>query len=311
MNLISFVIPCYKSEYSIKNVVEEIVLQFRDKLDYDYEIILVNDASPDDLQNVIKEICKKSKRVKYISLCKNFGQHGAIMAGFRFTKGKYVVTLDDDGQCPTNEIFRMIELLESNHDIVIAKFDEKKQSILKNIGSKVNDIMASILIDKPRDLKFSSFCAYKDFVIKEIIKYQNSYPYIQGLALRVTNNIVNLEMEHRERQAGESTYNLKKLISMWLNGFTAFSVKPLRIATVIGSGLAFLGFLYAVYTVINKIINPNILIGWSSIMAVLLIVSGVILFMLGLIGEYIGRIYISINSAPQYVIRESVNIENE
>lgn len=309
--LVSFVIPCYKSEKTINNVVEEIV-ETMDKLEgYEIEIILVNDSSPDNLIYVLKEMAADNYNVKVLDLANNFGQHGALMTGYSYAKGDIIVSLDDDGQSPVSDVMKMINKLEEGYDVVIAKYKEKKQSLFKNFGSFLNDRMASILINKPKELALSSFFVMKSFISKEIIKYNNPYPYIEGLLLRTTNKIINVDLENRERIEGESTYTLKKLIGLWLNGFTAFSIKPLRISIIIGGLFSIFGFIYGIYVIINKFINPNITVGWSSTMAFLSLVAGVILVMLGMIGEYIGRIYISINNSPQYVIREKINIEED
>ena len=164
--------------------------------------------------------------------------------------------------------------------------------------------MTEILLDKPRELQFSNFIAIRRYVVDEILRYENPYPYLTGLLLRTTNRIVNVDMEERSRLAGSTTYTFGKLIALWMNGFTAFSVKPLRIATVIGCATAAVGFLWGIVTVLRKIINPsNILAGYSSTMAVVLFVGGMLMLMVGLVGEYVGRIYISINKSPQYVVR--------
>lgn len=171
--------------------------------------------------------------------------------------------------------------------------------------------MAEYLIGKPKELYVSSYFAAKRFVIDEVIGYENPYPYVIGLILRTTKNIENVTVDHREREEGTSGYTLKKLLALWFNGFTAFSVKPLRVATLVGMLFAAAGFLYLIYTIINKIVNPNVPMGWSSMMSVLLVVGGCILFMLGLIGEYIGRIYISLNNSPQYVVKKVVTGEEK
>ena len=195
--------------------------------------------------------------------------------------------------------------------MVYAEYEHKKHSLFRNLGSRVNAKMAEYLIGKPKDLYVSSYFAARRFIIDEIISYQNPYPYVIGLVLRSTKNIVNVRVDHREREEGTSGYTMKKLLSLWFNGFTAFSVKPLRVATIVGMLFAAAGFLYLVYTLVNRFINPNVPIGWSSMMAVLLVVGGCILFMLGLIGEYIGRIYISLNNSPQFVIKKVTGGKDE
>lgn len=303
---ISFVIPCYKSALTIREVVEEIRETIEDK--YAYEIILVNDGSNDDTIDVIVALCNEDYRIKGINLTKNFGQHCAIMAGYRHVSGDIIITLDDDGQTPANESLKLIEAV-SDHDMAIARYQHKQHSRFKNMGSRINDYTVRILLNKPKALYSSSFFAAKRFIIDEIVRYKQPYPYLEGLLLRTSLNIVNVDVCHRSRKYGESTYSFKKLVKLWLDGFTAFSVKPLRIASVLGIVLGMSGFIYTVYIVIHKWLNPNVSVGWSSIMATQLVIGGSILCVLGLIGEYIGRIYICINSSPQYVIKERFNLE--
>ena len=307
---ISFVIPCYRSEHTIG----EVVSQIQDTINgtYEYEIILVNDCSPDGTFCKIERLCKNNDNIIGINLAKNFGQHSALMAGFHYVSGDIIVCLDDDGQTPPSEVHKLLERLENEEtDVVYAKYVNKKHSAFRNLGSWINAKMAEYMIGKPKNLYVSSYFAAKRFVIDEVIGYKNPYPYVIGLILRTTKNIANVTVDHREREEGASGYTLKKLLELWFNGFTAFSVKPLRIATLIGMFFAAAGFLYLIYTIMNRIVNPNVPIGWSSMMSVLLVVGGCILFMLGLIGEYIGRIYISLNNSPQYVIKKVVTGREE
>ena len=309
MDKLSFVIPCYNSEKTIQYVVDSIRKELKNKSFINYEIILVNDFSKDNTSTIIENLAKNDKKIIAINFSKNFGQHAALMAGFRNCTGDVVIYLDDDGQCPVNKVFELIEPLDNDFDISIADYGKKKQSKFKNFGSKVNDIMAEHLINKPKDLKLSNFGAMKRFVVDEIVKYQHCYPYIAGLILRTSSKIANVKMEENERKCGKSNYSFKKLLSLWLNGFTSFSVKPLRLTSVAGVIFAFLGFIFGLYTIINKLfINKDVAIGYSTIVSFLTFFSGIILMVLGMIGEYIGRIFISLNKSPQYVIRNSVNL---
>ena len=312
MEKLSFVIPCYNSQKTIGYVVSLINEVITEKNMFDYEIILVNDFSQDSTSTVIEEIARQNKNIIAINFSRNFGQHAALMAGFRHSSGDVVIYLDDDGQCPVNKIFDLIEPLNNGVDVSMADYGVKKQSKFKNFGSKINDIMAEHLVGKPKKLQLSNFGALKRFVVDEIIKYQSCYPYIAGLILRTTSNIANVKMEENERKEGKSNYNLKKLLSLWLNGFTSFSVKPLRIASIAGVVFAFIGFIFGIYTIINKIfINPNIAIGYSTIVSLLTFFSGLVLMIMGMIGEYIGRIYICMNKSPQYVIKNIINLNEE
>ena len=311
MTKLSFIIPCYGSELTIKDVVNEIIQTVKLKIEYSYEILLVNDCSPDKVYNVIMQLAKENPYIKGINLSKNFGQHSALMTGFNYATGDIILCLDDDGQTPAEEMFKIIDKVNEGYDIVFAKYEHKKHNSFRNIGSKVNDLMAQHLIGKPKGLALTSYFACKRFVIDEMIKYKNSYPYIAGLLLRTSNNIINVPVNHKERISGKSGYSLGKLLFLWLNGFTSFSVKPLRIATFIGVICALLGFFYGAYTIINKIINPAIPVGYSSLMSAVIFIGGILMLMLGMLGEYVGRLYISINNSPQYVVRETINVNDK
>lgn len=308
MKLISFVIPCYRSEQTIEGVVEEINSVCQGIMEgYDHEIILVNDCSPDNTISVIKSLCDKYSFITGIDFARNFGQHSALMAGLRESKGDIVICLDDDGQTPPMECVKLIKALEDGADVAYARYSHKKHSLFRNFGSYVNEEMARFMLDKPKELYVSSYFATKRFVVDDMIRYENSYPYVIGLVLRSTRNIVNVDVDHRSREVGNSGYTLKKLLGLWMNGFTSFSVKPLRIATVMGCIASMLGFIYGIIVIIQKIILPDRVLGFSSLMSVLVFFGGMIMIMLGLIGEYVGRIYISMNASPQYVIRERYN----
>lgn len=308
---VSFVIPCYCSEFTVSDVISEIHDKMVERSDYNYEIIAINDSSPDNVISVLKTLAVKDKKLKIVDLAKNGGKHAAMMAGYSVVSGDIIINLDDDGQCPLDKLWELIEPLNNGFDISIAKYPVKKQSAFKNFGSGVNAIMTQFLIGKPKHLQISNFSAMKRFIIDEIIKYDNPYPYMSGLILRTTSKICNVDMEERNRTAGVGNYTFIKSLKLWLNGFTAFSVKPLRISTILGVICAFIGFIFGVVTMFRKIMQPEILVGYSSLMAVLLFIGGMIMMMLGMVGEYIGRIYICINNSPQYVIRETINIDKE
>ena len=305
---VSFVIPCYRSAQTLPGVVEELQTAMEAMQEYDYEVILVNDCSPDDTFEVIRRLSGENRRIRGINLARNFGQHSALMAGFRYGEGDIVVCLDDDGQTPAREVGKLLAGIRQRADVVYAKYNQKHHSGFRNWGSRINERMTRVMLGKPKDLYLSSYFAARRFVIEEVKRYENAYPYVIGLVLRTTGNIVNVEVTHRERAAGESGYTLGKLLALWFNGFTAFSVKPLRIATISGALCAMAGFLYGIYTIVKKIfINPpGLVTGFSALMSVLVFMGGMLMLMLGLVGEYMGRMYISMNNSPQYVIREMV-----
>jgi len=307
VELLSFVIPCYRSEKTISGVVDQIIKTVTKDGRYDYEIICVNDASPDGTLNVLWQLADHNEKITVIDLARNFGQHSAIMAGFNYISGDIVVCLDDDGQTPPEEMFKLIDKLSEGYDIVSAKYPKKNESLFRLLGSWTAAKMGEIMVGKPHNIELNSYYAAKRFVIDETIKYTNAYPNVQGLELRATRNIANAEINHRKRTEGSSGYTLTKLIALWMNGFTAFSEKPLRIASILGAVSSLAGFIFGIVIVIKRLLNPDVPIGYSSMMAVMLFMFGIVLLVLGLIGEYIGRIYICINNAPQYVVRSVRN----
>lgn len=308
MEKISFVVPCYRSENTITSVVEEVKTEMAAHPDYDYEIVLVNDNSPDNVWDVITKLSESDKRIKAIRLLRNFGQHSALMAGYGVCTGDYVVTIDDDGQTPVDQTFILMDKLLEGFDVVYGKYEKRKDNLFRKIGTGINNWMSKTLLGKPKDLHLTSFFVARAKIIKEICNYKNGFPYIWGLVLRTTKSIANATIQHKERIEGESGYTLGKLLNLWMNGFTAFSVKPLRISATVGVISSALGLVGIIYVVVDKIIHPEVAAGFSSLMAVLLLIGGLLLLSMGLIGEYVGRIYMCINTTPQYIVRDTINL---
>jgi glycosyltransferase involved in cell wall biosynthesis len=308
--LLSFVIPCYRSEKTIDMVINEIIETVGLRSEYDYEIIAVNDCSPDNVLQILKARAERDPKVKVLSFSKNMGKHAAVLAGYAVAQGDFVVDLDDDFQSPVHELWRLLETVANDEcDYATARYRKKRQSFSKRLGSNINLLMSSIMLEKPADLRFENFSVMKRFVSKEVIKYRHPFPYLEGLVLRVTQRIGTVEMDQRERGDNSGTgFTLRKSLSLWLNGLTAFSVKPLRVASLLGAMVATSGFAFAAYLIVQRLRYPEIVAGYSSIMATMLITSGIIMLLLGLIGEYLGRVYICINAAPQYVVKDSFNV---
>ena len=306
MQLVSFVIPCYRSEHTVTSVVDEVRRTMPTLPGYDYEIVLVNDCSPDGTFRVIRELAENDARITAVDLAKNFGQHAALMAGFHHCAGDIVVCLDDDGQTPADEVGKLLSKLEEGYDVVYASYDHKQHASWRNWGTKLNNKMTEIMLGKPKELSIPSYLAARRFVIDEMLSYTHCYPYVDGLILRTTRSICNVPVTHRAREDGESGYTLVKLIGLWMNGFTSFSVKPLRIASYCGAAAAVAGFLYFIIILIKHFVDSSIPEGWASTMAMMMLLGGVVLLVLGMIGEYIGRIYMCINASPQFVERQVI-----
>ena len=304
MKTVSFVSPCYRSAKTVGAVTREIGETMAAMPQYDYEIVLVNDCSPDDTWEAIRQLAANDKHIAAVDLAKNFGQHAALMCGMRHSRGDFVVCLDDDGQTPADEVGKLLEKLEEGYDVVYASYEDKRESGFRKFGSGVNRRMTEIMLGKPEDLELTSYFAARRFIIDEMLRYEHCYPYVMGLVLRSTKRICNVPVRHRARESGSSGYTLSKLMGLWMNGFTSFSVKPLRIATYAGGITALLGFVYALVAVIRYFTVHMAPQGWTTTTVLLLIVGGLNLLMLGLVGEYVGRVFMCVNATPQYVERE-------
>jgi len=303
----SIVIPVYNGALSIARLVDELIAQLSPK--FSIEIVLVNDCSPDNSEEVCIGITKKHpKFVSFYSLAMNVGEHNAVMAALNKANGDYALIMDDDFQNPISEVIKLMSFMESNeYDVVYTYYKEKKHSFFRNLGSQFNDKIATLMLKKPKDLYLSSFKIINRFLIDEVIKYNLPYPYLDGLILRTTSSIGKVEVSHNKREIGKSNYTLKKLISLWMNMFTNFSILPLRISVVMGFIFSIIGFLVGVDAIIEKIFNPNVPLGYTFIVIIISIYAGVQLIAIGMVGEYLGRIFMSDNKKPQYSIRRSFN----
>lgn len=305
---ISVIIPCYNSEKSIRMVVDDVVNTLgKEKT----QIILVNDCSKDNVWHEITLLCEQNKNIIGLSLSRNFGQQSARMAALEYVEGEYIIFMDDDGQHKASDAIRMIDKLKTGYDIVYAYFKKKKESGFRVWGSAINRKMTDWVMNTPKDVHTSSFFVTRRYVIDKLKDYQNPTPYTFGYFLQITRNVTDLEVEHHERISGRSGYTIKKLLRLWMDGFTGFSVLPLRISSFIGMLMAGVGFISGIVLVIKKLINPSVIHGYTSTISVNLFCSGMILLMLGMLGEYVGRIFMSLNNLPQFVIRDRINADSE
>lgn len=307
--LISVAIPCYKSEKTIESVVNEIRDTITKEEGYDYQIILVNDYPFDNTFSVITRLCEEDSKIVGLNLSRNFGQACAKMAALPYVKGDVLVYMDDDGQHPADGIIPLANKVAEGYDVVYAYFKEKKHSAFKKITSYINRKISEINGTKVKGIHSSSFLAISRFAIDSYASYKSPFPSLMGYLNTLVGKVAEIEMPHRARMAGKSNYSLKKLLKLWLNGFTNFSVVPLRAVAILGIAIALFGFIFGGYVVISKLINPHMAAGYTSIMAVLLFLGGLILIALGFIGEYIGRIYMTISNLQPYRIRNVLNWE--
>jgi polyisoprenyl-phosphate glycosyltransferase len=305
--LVSIVVPVYRSAGILPELAAAIAEVMADRR---LELVLVCDASPDDSWSVIGELAKRYLFIRGVCLRKNVGQHNAIMAGLAHSRGESIVVMDDDLQHPPSAIPLLLKALENGADVCYGRFVQRKHALWKRVGSKFNDMVATLLLGKPRSLYLSSFKAMSRPIADQVIKYDGPFAYVDGLILESTAAITSVDIGHCERRSGEGNYSLRRSVSLWLKMVTSFSVFPLRALFVLGSLVATFSLVIVGYVVFSKFRNPDLPIGWSSTIATILLVGGLQMLGLGLLGEYLGRAYMRLNRKPQYVVREIISSSN-
>lgn len=303
--LYSIIIPCYNSSKTIRKVVELTIQEMENQKRTPYEFVLVDDFSPDggDTVRALEALADDYSCVKIVELAKNSGQHNAVMAGLNYADGDTLIAMDDDMQTHPSQLPVLFEEFDKGYDIVYGYYPQKKHSLFRNFGSYINYLSVRILIGKPKDMKTSSFWIIRRFIRDYVIQYKIQYTHLQGLFLRTTRNISSVPVKHFEREVGTSNYTFKKLVGLWSN-IMGYSIVPLRLATYCGYTFSLLGILGAVFTVVRKLLVPSMAIGWPSMMAAICFFSGVNLLFLGLIGEYLGRMFLGMSRYPQFVVRK-------
>lgn len=299
---LSIVIPVYRGA----NTIGELVHALADlNIAGGHEIVLVNDGSPDNSLDVCRELLHSCRiPLTVINLARNFGEHNAVMAGLRQARGSWVITMDDDLQNPPEEIVRILAFAQSSsRHVIYTYYSKKEHAHWRNLGSRFTNWVADFLMDKPKGLYLSSFRCVSRLVVDNITRYTGPFPYIDGLILQVTQNIGRIEVAHLPRAYGRSNYTFRRLVRLWLNMFVNFSIMPLRISTLAGLVLSVLGGITAVLVIIEAWFSTTPR-GWGSLMAAFLLLSGVELIILGVAGEYLGRMYLTVNGKPQSVVSD-------
>lgn len=307
--LISIAIPCYKSANNLEKVVDEIKNEFSKRQEHTYEIVLVCDGSPDNTDEVIREICSNDKNVKGVLLSRNFTQTNAKMAALPYVKGDVLIYMDDDGQHPVEGIFSLVEKIEEGYDVVYAHFVKKKQNVFRILSSRIDATIREKLGVKPANIFLSSFSAFSRFAYETLREYHSPSPSTVAYLLSVTTKFANVEFEQRSRMSGRSSYTFKKLVALAIQGYVNFTMVPLRIVSFIGALFVFIGFVYSIILVIRRLLFDDMLLGYTSIISFMILIGGLIILSLGLVGEYIGRIYILLSDKPQFVVKEEINVE--
>jgi undecaprenyl-phosphate 4-deoxy-4-formamido-L-arabinose transferase len=299
---LSIVIPVYNGASSIAELIaalEELPIEGG------HEIVLVNDGSPDSSLVVCSALLADARvPITLVSLARNYGEHNAVMAGLRHASGAHVITMDDDLQNPPEEVQRLLAFAQrTGKEVIYTYYDDKRHAAWRNIASGFTSRVADFVLEKPRGFYLSSFRCMSAFVVREITRYEGPFPYIDGLILQVTHDIDRLLVRHLPRAAGRSNYTLRRLVRLWMSMFVNFSVMPLRVSTITGFVLSAVGALGGAMVVAEALLSSPPA-GWASLMAAVLLLSGVQLVILGIVGEYLGRLYLTANGKPQSVVKE-------
>jgi glycosyltransferase involved in cell wall biosynthesis len=299
---LSIVIPVYNGARSIADLVRALENL---SIASGHEIVLVDDGSADNSLAVCHALFDKARvPMTLVSLARNYGEHNAVMAGLRYARGAHIITMDDDLQNPPEEVQRLLAFAQRNgKEVIHTYYHDKRHAVWRNIASRFANRVADFVLDKPRGLYLSSFRCMTAFVAREIIRYEGPFPYVDGLILQVTHDIDGLPVGRLPRAAGSSNYTVRRLLRLWMNMFVNFSVMPLRVSTVTGLVLSALGAV-GVAMAVGEALLSSPPPGWASLMAAVLLLSGVQLLILGIIGEYLGRLYLTVNQRPQSVVKE-------
>src|SRR5438067_750149 len=304
---LSIVIPVYNGASSVAELVAALEQL---QIPGGHEILLVNDGSPDNSLAVCRALVEQARvPITLIDLSRNYGEHNAVMAGLRHATGAYVITMDDDLQNPPEEVERLLAHAQrTGHEVVYTCYDEKRHAFWRNLGSRFTNWVAGFVLDKPKGFYLSSFRCMSAFVVREITRYEGPFPYVDGLILQVTQDIDRLLVRHLPRAEGRSNYTMRRLLRLWLSMFVNFSVMPLRLSTLTGFALSLIGTVGSLVAISEALfLAPPA--GWASLMAAVLLLSGVQLLILGIVGEYLGRLYLTANKKPQSIVKTVMRAE--
>src|SRR5437667_11115795 len=306
---LTVVIPVYNGATSIGELVAALEAL---TIDGGHEIVLVNDGSRDDSLAVCRDLAERAcVPITLVDLSRNYGEHNAVMVGLRQAGGAHVITMDDDLQNPPEEVERLLAFAqESGHEVIYTYYDEKRHAAWRNLGSRFTNWVAGFVLDKPKGFYLSSFRCMSAFIVHEVTRYEGPFPYVDGLILQVTQDIDRLLVRHLPRAVGRSNYTMRRLLRLWLSMFVNFSVMPLRISTLTGFALSLVGTIGSLVAAIEALFFAPPA-GWASLMAAVLLLSGVQLLILGIVGEYLGRLYLTANQKPQSIVKTVMRVEPE
>lgn len=305
---ISVVVPCYNSQKSLDELVERLAAALP-ALCHSFEVILVNDYSRDGTWGKIRELAVKNPFVKGVDMMKNFGQHSAILCGFNYSTGDYVVTMDDDLQNPPEEIARLLApMADPAIDAVIGAPADPKKSLVRKWGSDMLNVCTSRILGKPLSLKMAAFRVLRRRLVDQVKSNRTVNPALGSLLLSYTRNMVNVTVENRARKYGRSGYTMRKSAALFFNNVLNYSMIPLKVMGWLGSLVSLFSFGLAVYYLIEYFTGHTGVPGWTTLAVLVSFFSGLILISLSILGTYLMRVTREVNHTPQYAVRETLNL---
>ena len=302
---LSVVIPVYNGAATIGALVDAVV---RLNPGHALQVVIVNDGSPDGSASSCRDLTWRHPGVvTFVDLARNVGEHNAVMAGLAYARGAWCVIMDDDFQNPPEEVFRLVaHAVREQRDIVFSAYPVKRHHWARNLGSRFTNALARRLMRLPDGLYLSSFKCLSRFAVDHVLEYRGPFPFLDGLALRVTRNIGVLETRHEISRKGRTGYTVGKLLGLWAAMVVNFSILPLRVSSLLGVLFSLAGFAGAIAVTVEKIRQPDLPVGWASLTVAVLLLSGVQLLISGVLGEYLGQLVLTANGTPQYAVRAVV-----
>tara|TARA_B110000046_G_scaffold74336_1_gene82296 strand:- start:1222 stop:2160 length:939 start_codon:yes stop_codon:yes gene_type:complete len=303
--LYSIVIPVYRSEQIIEKTITRII-DISVLKDFNIELVLVNDGSPDNSWSIIETAAQNDSRIKAINLLKNYGQHTAVYCGIKESTGDFIITMDDDLQNPPEELHHLIEKINEGYDLVFAEFNQKMHAGFRKLGTRLVSYFNNKIFGKPKDLKLTNFRIFTRATANRLIAYKTNYPYIPGLLLMSASKMANVKTEHHAREIGSSNYTLVRILKLMARLLFNYSSYPLTMVSGAGIFISVMSFFAGLFFIAKSVFLGVDVEGWTTIVALLSFLCGFILIMLGIMGEYLARIMNQLASSEPYQIREIV-----
>jgi dolichol-phosphate mannosyltransferase len=302
---ISVVIPCFNEEKNIELIYDKLMATLPD--DFCFEIIFVDDGSSDKTLDKIVSIAARDKQIKYISFSRNFGHQYALKAGIDHCTGKCAISLDSDLQHPPELISKMLSIWTQGYDVVYTK---RRESVSLSRGKRFTSKVFYKFINYLSDIKLEEGTADFRLIDRKIINiFKNDiteyFLFIRGLVSWIGYNQISVDYDPADRIHGESKYSYKKMFAFAIDGITSFSSRPLRLAVYIGFFISILSFLYGLYAIFTAIFTDKNITGWTSIIASVLFIGGIQMILIGILGEYIGKIFFEVKNRPKYLVNKS------